>query len=141
MLAGKAGVGKRLEKKREAVGGKLSKETSLNTLKDNTRPRSKREEILGKICSFYLAAMHTNAFPPPIHTRDGGSCCDPLPSPGINGTPPTHTGFSSSFIRTRRPLTCRIVVSTRIPLRMFSVVLYKVKLGNMIADMVQYVTF
>lgn len=31
--------------------------------------------------------MHTNAFPPPIHSRDGGGCCDPLPSPGINHHP------------------------------------------------------
>ena len=67
---------------------------ALDALGNNTRwyGEREREEEKGGL---YLkdirvlpgCAMHTDAFPPPIHWRDGGGCCDPLPSPGINHHP------------------------------------------------------
>ena len=84
---------KKKAKKRHAVGGKLSKETSRRWTRweiMHGQGGRKREKDPGRCARFTWLRCTRMHLQPPIHSRDDGGCSDPLPSPGINGTPPTH---------------------------------------------------
>lgn len=95
------------EKKRHAVGGKLSKETSRRWTRweiMHGQGGRKREKYPGRCARFTWLRCTRMHLQPPIHSRDDGGCSDPLPSPGINGTPPTHGILIEFYSNTKKTI-------------------------------------